>query len=72
MATMLTRKEVLELLRKQIEKDGSQVNFARKHKMSNSYVHDVLIQRNRVLGKKILKALGLERVDGYRRVGKKR
>ena len=68
---MLSRQDVLKLLNKEIEKEGSQVNFARKYKMSNSYVHDVLVQRNRVLGKKILKALGLERIDGYRRVTKK-
>lgn len=69
---MLSRQQVLKLLSKEIDKEGSQVNFARKHKMSNSYVHDVLVQRNRVLGKKILKALGLERVDAYRRLAKKR
>jgi molybdenum-dependent DNA-binding transcriptional regulator ModE len=69
---MLSREDVLKMLNKEIEKEGSQVNFARKYKMSNSYVHDVLVQRNRVLGKKVLKALGLERVDSYRRIAKKR
>lgn len=66
----MTREEVLQLLRKECEQEGSQVNFARKHKLSPAYVHDVLTQRTHALGPKILAALGLERVDNYRRIRK--
>jgi hypothetical protein len=61
----MNREQVIELLRTECERAGSQVNFARQHKLSNTYIHDVLVQRNRVLGPKILKALGLKRQDNY-------
>jgi hypothetical protein len=68
----MNRQQVLELLSKEIERAGSQVKFARRHRLSPSYVHDVLVQRNIVLGQKMLDALGLERRVTYIRVRRRK
>lgn len=45
--------------------EGNQAKFARDNDMSSAYVSDVLNKR-RDPGKKILDAVGLEKVTGYR------
>lgn len=61
----LSQDQALALIRKQIG-DGSQLDFARKHGLSPSFVSDVLTGR-RDPSKAILDAVGLERVVTYRR-----
>lgn len=59
---MLNEQEVLDLLRRAVEKAGTQRAFARQHKMSVAYVNDVLHKR-RPLADRILAAIGCERVE---------
>lgn len=62
---MLSQQDVIDRLRVAIDASGSQAAFAAQHAISLQYVNDVLRGR-REPGQKILDALGLERVVGYR------
>lgn len=62
---MLNQNEVIERLRQEAKKLGSQRALAIHYDIGQAYVSDVLSGR-REPGKKILDALGLERVVGYR------
>ena len=54
-------KDVLELLRKAIELEGSQLAFAKRHAIDRTYLIYVL-QGKRSLSEKFLKVLGLRKV----------
>ena len=64
----LTLKEVIALLRRACLVAGSQRQWALRHRLSSSYVSDVLSE-SREPGPAILRALGIERrvVVTYRR-----
>jgi hypothetical protein len=62
---MLTEQQVIERLRGACDAAGGQNKFARAHKFTPAYVHDVLHGR-RAPADRILAALGLERVVIYR------
>lgn len=65
MSTLLTRAEVLGLIRAEI--NGSPAaEWARQNGVSQQQLSDVL-NGNRTPGPKVLKPLGLEKVVGYRR-----
>lgn len=64
-STMLSQQDVVERLRVVIESYGSQTIFADESNISIQYVNDVLRGRKEP-GKKILHALGLERIVNYR------
>lgn len=66
--SVLTKQELIERLKATIAALGSQDAFAQQHSISTAYVSDVLRGR-RDPGKKILDALGLERVVGYQEKG---
>jgi hypothetical protein len=53
--------EIVELLRAEIEREGSQIVFARRHGLDRVYVNMVLNRKRRV-GEKLAKALGLRKV----------
>lgn len=63
---MLNEQDMMERLRAAIAAAGSQKTFADTHKLSQQYISDVLSGR-RGVGKKLLDALGLERVVSYRK-----
>ena len=63
----MTTDDVRDLLRRAISITGEQKAWADANHISQAYVSDVLA-RGREPGKKILNALGLERVTTYRRV----
>lgn len=62
---MITEERVLECLREECERLGSQKAFADLHGLSTAYINDVLRGR-RELGPAILAALDVERVVTYR------
>lgn len=62
---MLDEQAILERLRAAIRVAGSQQAFARQYGISAQYISDVAHGR-RIMGQKILDALGLERVVSYR------
>lgn len=62
--SVLTKQELIERLRTAIAAVGSQDAFAQQHSISTAYISDVLRNR-REPGKKILDALGLDRVVYY-------
>ena len=53
--------EVVRLLRAAVEREGSQVGFARRHDLDRVYLNMVL-NRKRPVGEKVAKALGLRKV----------
>lgn len=61
---MITEKELLKTLRKACKEAGSQRQWALDHDMTPSYVNDAL-NKVRKPGKKILDALGYDRVVGF-------
>lgn len=63
--SMITEERVLECLREECERLGSQKAFADLHGLSTAYINDVLRGR-RELGPAILAALDVERVVTYR------
>ena len=65
MKKQLTLNEVVALLRKRCEEHGSQKAFAKMHDISAQYVTDVLHNKRREPGPKILDALGLRKVITY-------
>lgn len=65
---MLTEEELIDRLRTVVAQAGSQKDFAQQHGLSEQYLSDVLRGR-REPGQKILEALGVERVVGYREKG---
>lgn len=65
MHMLLTDQDLIDRLRKAVEIAGSQKNFAQQQGLSEQYVSDVL-NRRREPGQKMLDALGLERIVGYR------
>jgi hypothetical protein len=60
-ALILDDSEVVELLKAEIEREGNQVVFARRHGLDRVYVNMVLNRKRRV-GEKLIKALGLRKV----------
>lgn len=62
---MLTEQEVLARLRTAVAEAGSLREFAKAHKLTAAYVHDVLHGR-RALADRILAAIGVERTIVYR------
>lgn len=62
---MLTKSQLIDVLRHAVEASGSQKAFADQHALSEQYVGDVLHGR-RDPGQKILAALGYERLVFYR------
>lgn len=60
----MNEKQFRAFLLREIEKAGSQKNWAEKHRISPQYVHD-LINGRRLPGKKILDALMLQRLVCY-------
>jgi len=62
---LLTIRDVLDILRRQVEAAGSQQAFAERAGVSQAYVGDIL-RGQRTPGAKILHALGLEKVVAYR------
>ena len=62
---MLTEQDVIARLQAAIAAAGSQTAFAQQHGMSDQYVSDA-VRGRREIGRKILDALGLERVVSYR------
>lgn len=60
--------EFIEYLRSQVETEGEILAYANKIGVSNSYVADVLRGRRKP-GKKLLDAVGFERIEVYRRKG---
>lgn len=60
----MDEKQFRAFLLNEIEKAGSQKNWAEKHRVSPQYVHD-LINGRRLPGKKILDALRLQRLVCY-------
>jgi DNA-binding phage protein len=64
MQKMLTRKDVLQLLRREVAKAGGQSAWARKTGVNRSILNKALHER-KPAQKSVLKALGLEIV--YRR-----
>ena len=63
----MTLDDVLRKLARECDKAGGQATWAVSAGMSAAYVSDVLNKR-REPGAKVLAALGLEKVVGYRRV----
>lgn len=63
----MTLDDVLNLLLAECEKAEGRKRWAEAHKLSPAYVSDVL-NRRREPGKKILTALGVEKVVSYRKV----
>lgn len=61
---MLTESQVIERLRAACVAAGGQKAFAEQHKLTPSYVHDVLHGR-RPPADRILAAIGVERVIVY-------
>lgn len=66
----MTLNQVHAMLRRECDKAGGQAAWAVAHAVSAAYVSDVL-QGRREPGRKILDALGVERVVGYRKKGKR-
>lgn len=64
MKKQLTLDDVINLLRKRCEEDGSQKAFAIYNDISPQYITDVL-RRKREPGAMILDALGLQKVVTY-------
>jgi len=64
--SLLTEAEVRELLVAVCRVAGSQVVWAGKHGLSPQYVSDVLHGKHP--GSRMLSALGLERVESFRRL----
>ena len=60
-----TAKEVRESLKAACEASGSQIEWAKRHKLSGAFVSDV-IRGRRDPSDAICKALGLKRVIVYR------
>ncbi|MBI5651743.1 MAG: helix-turn-helix domain-containing protein [Chloroflexi bacterium] len=60
----MTRDEVVELLRKKIEKAGTQVAIAREFGVTEAYISDILHGKS-APGEKVLVGLGLRRVVSY-------
>ena len=58
---------VLNMVRIGIQVEGSQKAYAKRVKLSESYLSDML-NRRRDISPRILKHLGLERVVYYRRI----
>jgi len=58
--------DVRTLLRKEVDREGGQRAWARKHRVSAMYVSYVL-SGEREPGDSILKPLGLERIVSYRK-----
>lgn len=58
---------VIDLLRRQCTRAGSQASFAAQNKLSPPYLNDVLSGR-REPGPAILKALGMEKIVSYRKI----
>ena len=61
---MLTQKDVIRLLRREVQRQGSQLALAHHMGASPAYVSDVL-RGDRKPGKLVLRYLGLERKVGY-------
>ena len=53
--------DVIELLKAEIEREGNQGAFARRHAIERSYVNQML-NRKKPVNSAVLKALGLRRV----------
>lgn len=64
----MTKSELLQHLRRLIDEAGTQKDLAVKLGVSPTYLGDVLLGRKEP-GKKLLDALGFERVVIYRKVG---
>ena len=61
---MLNSKQILEVLRKDIKKAGTQKDWALKHKLSPAFINDVL-QGKRSVSDTIAEALGYDRLVMY-------
>lgn len=64
MKSGMTEHRVIQLLRASCRMTGSQRAWAKKHKMSEAYVSQVL-NRTRLPGPAIQRALGIRRVVEY-------
>lgn len=64
---MITREELVELMREQSQAAGGQKELARRWGISLSYVNDVIASR-REPGKTILAALGFRRLVFYQKI----
>jgi hypothetical protein len=64
----MTADDVRTLLRKDVDREGGQRAWARKHRVSAMYVSYVL-SGDKEPGDKILKPLGIERIVSYRKRG---
>ncbi len=53
--------EVVELLRAAVEREGSQIAYAKRHRLNRSYLNQIL-NGKRQAGPTFLKALGLRNV----------
>ncbi|MBI5304068.1 MAG: transcriptional regulator [Chloroflexi bacterium] len=67
----MTRDDVVQLLKRKVEKAGTQVAIAREFGVTEAYISDVL-HGKRSPGEKILDGLGLRRVVGYVRKEEKK
>lgn len=63
---LLSKEDVVKILRDAVEKEDTQANFAAKHYFAASTVSFILTGKN-LPGPSILNALGLEKVIMYRR-----
>jgi hypothetical protein len=67
---MITRDELIDLIRAEIKKFGSQRALAREWRVAPAYITD-LLHGLRDPGPKILEAMGYERVISYRKTSSK-
>ena len=69
-STLLTKAQLLELVRSAVEAAGTQKALAERYGISEQYLTDVLRGR-REPGEKLLSALGYERVILYQKYASK-
>jgi hypothetical protein len=63
----MTRNTVITQLREACQDIGGAAKWAERHKMSRTYLLDILAKR-KPPNETVLRALGLERVEDYRRI----
>lgn len=64
----MTTDELLAHLRRLVDEAGTQKDLAQQLGVSTAYLNDVLLKRKEP-GKKLLAAIGFERVVIYRKIG---
>jgi len=64
----MTAEKLRDMLRRECERAGSQAAWAKKHGIGPAYISDIISGR-REPGAKLLRALGVERMVCYCRVG---